>query len=209
MASIALPQAHKLDKQQVLEEIKPQSVLRSIIGRLASDNLARLGGGIILAFVIIAIFANYIAPYNPQAENLSEILARPSWAHLLGTDQLGRDVLSRIIYGTRISLEVGISVVAISLSVGTIVGAFSGYYGGKIDLGIMRVADVFLAFPGLILAIGLMAVLGQGVENVIISLSIVAWPGYARVIRSQVLSLKELEFVEAAKLMNASDIRII
>lgn len=207
--SIARPQSDQPGKQEILAEIKPQGALRSILRRLASDNLARLGGGIIIAFVFLAVFANYIAPYNPYALNLGEILAPPSSAHLLGTDQLGRDVLSRIIYGTRISLEVGIAVVAISLSVGTIVGAISGYYGGKVDLGVMRVADVFLAFPGLILAIGLMAVLGQGVGNVIISLSIVAWPGYARVIRSQVLSLKELEFVEAARLMNASSLRII
>jgi peptide/nickel transport system permease protein len=209
MDSIAPPEAGKLEPEQIFEEIRSQSAIRAIISALVSDNLARLGGAIILAFIIIAIFANYIAPYNPYAENLSEILARPSSAHLFGTDQLGRDVLSRIVYGTRISLEVGVSVVAISLLVGTIVGSFSGYYGGKVDLGVMRVADVFLAFPGLILAIGLMAVFGQGVVNVIVSLSIVAWPGYARVIRSQVLSLKELEFIEAARLMNASDIRII
>lgn len=197
------------DKQELHEKSKPESIFRSVILHLLSDNISRAGGIIILSLAIIAIFANYIAPYNPYYQNLAERLTTPSMSHLLGQDQLGRDVLSRIIYGTRISLEVGIAVVAVSLTVGTIVGAISGYYGGKIDQAIMRISDIFLAFPGLILAIGLMAVLGQGIVNVIVSLSIVAWPGYARVIRSQALSLKELEYVEAAKLMNASNLRMI
>jgi ABC-type dipeptide/oligopeptide/nickel transport system permease subunit len=199
----------KPSKRELLEEIKPESTLRSVINHLLSDNISRAGGIIILAFVILAIFANYIAPYDPYLQDLANRLTPPSASHLLGQDQLGRDVFSRIIYGTRISLEVGTTVVAISLTVGTIVGAVSGFFGGKIDQTIMRIADVLLAFPGLILAIGLMAVLGQGIVNVIISLSIVAWPGYARVIRSQALSLKELEYVEAARLMNASNFRLI
>lgn len=198
------------DKEQKEERVeKPESIIRSIARQLLSDNVSRTGGVIVLAMVVIAVFANYISPYNPYLQDLANRLTPPSAVHLLGQDQLGRDVLSRIIYGTRISLEVGIAVVAISLTFGTIVGAVSGYYGGKIDQIIMRIADVFLAFPGLILAIGLMAVLGQGVVNVIVSLSIVAWPGYARVIRSQALALKELEYVEAARLMNASNLRLI
>ena len=199
----------KPNGQEPLEESKPESVLLSAVRQLLSDNVSRAGGIIVLALVIIAIFANYIAPYNPYLQDLAGRLAPPSMSHLLGQDQLGRDVLSRILYGTRISLEVGLSVVAISLSTGTVVGAISGYYGGKSDQVIMRIADIFLAFPGLILAIGLMAVLGQGVANVIVSLSIVAWPGYARVIRSQALSLKELEYIEAARLMNASNFRLV
>jgi len=199
----------KPNGQEPLEESKPESVLLSAVRQLLSDNVSRAGGIIVLALVIIAIFANYIAPYNPYLQDLAGRLAPPSMSHLLGQDQLGRDVLSRILYGTRISLEVGLSVVAISLSTGTVVGAISGYYGGKSDQVIMRIADIFLAFPGLILAIGLMAVLGQGVANVIVSLSIVAWPGYARVIRSQALSLKELEYIEAARLMNVSNFRLV
>jgi len=199
----------KPNGQEPLEESKPESVLLSTVRQLLSDNVSRAGGIIVLALVIIAIFANYIAPYNPYLQDLAGRLAPPSMSHLLGQDQLGRDVLCRILYGTRISLEVGLSVVAISLSTGTVVGAISGYYGGKSDQVIMRIADIFLAFPGLILAIGLMAVLGQGVANVIVSLSIVAWPGYARVIRSQALSLKELEYIEAARLMNASNFRLV
>ena len=207
--TVPIPSEEKLSKQELLEESKPENILRSVIRQLLSDNVSRIGGIIILSLVVIAIFANYIAPYNPYYQDLAHRLTPPSMSHLLGQDQLGRDVLSRIIYGTRISLEVGITVMVISLSIGTIVGAIAGYYGGKIDQIIMRIADVFLAFPGLILAIGLMAVLGQGIVNVIVSLSIVAWPGYARVIRSQALSLKELEYVEAARLMNASSPRLI
>jgi len=203
------PMDEKPNGQEPLEESKPESVLLSAVRQLLSDNVSRAGGIIVLALVIIAIFANYIAPYNPYLQDLAGRLAPPSMSHLLGQDQLGRDVLSRILYGTRISLEVGLSVVAISLSTGTVVGAISGYYGGKSDQVIMRIADIFLAFPGLILAIGLMAVLGQGVANVIVSLSIVAWPGYARVIRSQALSLKELEYIEAARLMNVSNFRLV
>lgn len=197
------------NEEKLLESDDSESFIKSIIKHLFSNNSSRVGIGIIGFFVIMAVFASYVAPYNPYAINPNDILAPPSSSHLLGTDQLGRDVLSRIIYGSRISLEVGIVVVAISLSVGVLIGAVSGYFGGRVDIGVMRIADIFLAFPGIILAIGLMAVLGQSVINVIISLSIVTWPGYARVIRSQVLSVKELEFVEAARLTNASNLRII
>jgi ABC-type dipeptide/oligopeptide/nickel transport system permease subunit len=207
--SLSGPVDDKPSNRELLEEIKPETALQSIIRHLLSDNISRTGGIIILVFVILAIFANYLAPYDPYFQDLASRLTPPTASHLLGQDQLGRDVLSRIIYGTRISLEVGTTVVAISLTVGTIMGAVSGFFGGKTDQIIMRIADVLLAFPGLILAIGLMAVLGQGIFNVIVSLSIVTWPGYARVIRSQALSLKELEYVEAARLMNASNFRLI
>jgi peptide/nickel transport system permease protein len=206
---LAVIQSKETQSKRELTEARSESILRSVARQLLSDNVSRAGFIIVLALIIIALVANYVAPYNPNHQNLAQLLKPPSLSHLMGTDQLGRDVLSRIIYGTRISLEVGIIVVTVSLFSGSIIGAVSGYFGGRADLVIMRIADVFLAFPGLILAIGLMAVLGQGVTNVIISLSIVTWPGYARVIRSQTLSLKELEYVEAAKLSNASSFRII
>jgi peptide/nickel transport system permease protein len=173
------------------------------------DRVAISAFGFIVFLVLIAIFANFVAPYNPNSQDLLKRLAGPTWQHPFGLDGLGRDILSRMIYGTRVSLQVGFEVIAISILVGTVAGSVAGYYGRLVDQVIMRIADVFLAFPGLILAIAIMAILGQGVNNVVIALSLVNWAGYSRVIRSQVLAIRELDFIKASKVMGSSGPRII
>ena len=185
------------------------SELSIIVDHLKNDKPALFGLGVILLLVIMAVFADAISPYDPNAQDLSRRLEPPSWEHPFGRDEFGRDILSRIIHGSRISLTVGIVVISISLLIGTALGALSGYIGGWVDMIIMRVADIFLAFPGLLLAIGLTAVLGQSIINVMAALAIVNWPGYARVIRSQVLYIKGLDYVEAARVMGASNARIL
>lgn len=142
--------------------------------------------------------------------NMNEILLKPGEkGHLLGTDQYGRDLLTRIIYGARVSLIVGISSVAISMLIGVAIGLIAGYYGGWIDAFFMRIVDIFLSFPVVLLAIALVAALGPGIENVIIAIGLVYWTNYARVVRGNVLSIKEEEFVQAAKTIGSSNFRII
>ena len=167
--------------------------------------------GVIFIFLVIltAIFAPLIAPHDPYKIDLMNQLAAPSDGHLLGQDQDGRDVLSGIIYGTRISLRVSIFAVLISLIVGTFLGAVSGYYGGVLDQLFMRVVDVIQAFPGILLAIAITAVLGPSVNNVIIAICAVGWVGYARLIRGQFLSLRERDYILAAKAIGVKDLKII
>lgn len=163
----------------------------------------------ILIVVVTAIFAPYLAPHDPGELDLSKQLATPSRGYILGQDQDGRDILSNIIYGTRISLKVSIFAVLISLILGTFLGALSGYYGGIVDQLFMRVVDIFQAFPGILLAISVAAVLGPSINNVIIALCVVGWVGYARLIRGQFLSLRERDYVLAAKAIGAKDYKII
>ena len=152
--------------------------------------------GVIL---LIAVFAPITAPYDPYAQDLVNRLAAPSAQHWLGTDDLGRDMASRIIYGARISMAIGLLPTMISMVIGTILGLIAGYYGGKVDFVIMRLADVMLAFPSLLLAMVIMYTMGGGLVNIFIALSLVNWAGTARIVRSQTLSLKEAEYVEAAR----------
>ena len=156
----------------------------------------------ILAFT--ALFAPLLAPADPLKQVLSSRLKPPSAEHWMGTDQLGRDVLSRMIYGARISLLIGIVVVGLAASVGTIVGLFAGYSSGWLDEGLMRTTDVFFAFPALILAMAISGALGPSLTNAMIAIAIVSWPVYARLVRAQVLSLRELEYVAAARSLGAS-----
>lgn len=168
--------------------------------------------GIAFAVLIIAaaIFAPWIATHDIAAQNLSNRFAPPSGIHWFGTDALGRDIFSRIVFGARISLEVGITVVAVSAAVGIFVGAIAGYFGGWIDAFLSGyVFNVFLAFPGLLLAIALVAFLGAGLGKLILALCIIGWVGYARVMRGQVLKVREYEFVQAAKALGAGNLRII
>lgn len=166
-----------------------------------------LGMGIILILLLAALFAPYLAPYDPYQQDLYCRLSGPDSEHLLGRDRLGRDMLSRIIHGARISLIVGATVVGISSVAGIGIGLVSGYFGGRVDQFLMRVCDIFLAFPGLLLAVALMAVLGPGLANVVFALSVMGWVGYARLVRAQVLSLKEREFVVAARALGLGNCR--
>ncbi len=164
----------------------------------------------VAVFVLMAIFAPWLAPRDPAAIDLAGRLAGPSAAHWLGTDELGRDVLSRIIYGARISMLVGSSVVGVSLLLGLVVGSLAGYYGGRLDRFVnVIVMNAFLSFPGILLAIAFVAFVGPGILNLILALSLGGWVGYARLVRAQVLATREREFVEAARALGASDWRII
>ncbi|MCL4517632.1 MAG: ABC transporter permease [Thaumarchaeota archaeon] len=193
------------------EEIKEpsQSLFRQVIRALRRDKIAMFGLAVIIIVAITAIFAKEIAPYNPDLQQLSGAFKGPSSAHLLGQDELGRDLLSRIIYGSRVSMAVGASVVSVSITIGVLLGAISGYYGGKTDIVIMRFVDVFLSFPGIILAVGAVAIVGPGLENVIIALIVINWPGYTRVMRGEVLKIKQNPYVLASKGMGASNFWIL
>ncbi len=169
----------------------------------------RFGGAVCLVLVLTALFAPVLAPADPTAIDLAARLAPPGSGHLLGNDALGRDILSRIIYGSRVSLEVGVITVAVSLVLGTAIGSVAGYRGGWADEVTMRVADVFLAFPGILLAIALTAVLGPSLTNVILALCVMGWVGYARIARGQVLLARELSYVEAARSLGCSPARVL
>src|SRR5438874_11546744 len=172
--------------------------------------LAMAGLVLTALFVLCAIFAPLLSPQDPAQIDLPARLAAPSPGHWFGTDELGRDLLSRVIYGARISMLVGASVVAVSLTLGLIVGCVAGYYGGRIDRFFnVVVMNAFLSFPGILLAIAFVAFLGPGVFNLILALWIGGWVGYARLVRAQVLSVREREFVEAARALGANDWRVI
>jgi peptide/nickel transport system permease protein len=175
----------------------------------AFNRLTLLGMIIVLFLCSAALFAPFLAPHSPTALNLDEGLRGPTTGHLLGQDKLGRDILSRIIYGSRVSLKVGVLTVGISLIIGLIIGSIAGYCGGFIDDIIMRIIDIFMAFPGILLAIAIMAVLGPSLNNVIIALCLLGWVSYARLVRGQILSVKEFEFVIAARALGAGSLRII
>src|SRR5881397_1149252 len=174
------------------------------------NRLAIIGVSIVTVFVVVALFAPWIATYDVGATNLSTRYIGPSIAHWFGTDSTGRDIFSRVVFGARISLEVGIIVVTVSAFVGTLIGAVAGYYGGMIDRFLSGyLFNVFLAFPGLLLAIALVAFLGAGLNKLIFALCIIGWVGYARLIRAQVLKVREYDFVQAARALGAGDFRIL
>lgn len=163
------------------------------------NKLAAFSAVLLLLIFLFAVFAPFVAPYDHLKQSLTERLQHPDAAHWLGTDELGRDVLSRIIFGARISLTIGLVPTLISMSIGTVLGMYAGFYGGKADFIIMRLADVMLAFPSLLLAMVVMYTMGGGLVNIFIALSLVNWASTARIVRSQTLSLKEKEYVEAAR----------
>ena len=164
---------------------------------------------IVLAFIFVALLAPYLAPYNVYTQDLNNRLIPPEKGHIMGFDDLGRDILSRVIYGSRISLRVGIFTVTISTIFGIFIGSIAGYFGGRVDETIMRVIDILLAFPGILLAIAIISILGPGLNNVIIALCLVGWVTYARLVRGQILSIKENEYVLAVKALGASTPRIL
>ena len=171
--------------------------------------MIKIGAAIVLLTVIGATIAPWAAPYDPSGQELALRLERPSFEHPFGLDELGRDIFSRVLAGARISLFVGLTVVGISSFVGVLLGSIAGYFGGWLDDVISRTIDVLLAFPGILLAIALVAVLGPSLSNVVMALSVIGWVGYARLVRGQVLKSRELEFVQAARALGAGTPRIL
>jgi peptide/nickel transport system permease protein len=183
--------------------------LRSVFCLLRSNLLAWLGFFIACSLIMIAFLAPWIAPFSYDIQDLPLRLRVPTFQHCFGTDELGRDILSRVLYGTRISMLVGLVVVSISSLTGLVAGCVAGYFDGWIDELVMRIVDILLAFPGILLAIALVAFWGPGLEKMIMALVAVGWVGYARLVRGQILKVKELDFVKAAHSLGASDLRII
>ena len=188
---------------------KKNSMLRLTLIRLRRNRLAVLGLIVLGILIFTAVFADWLAPYSYSKQNLRARLQPPSAQHWLGTDEFGRDVLSRLIFGARVSLQVGLVAVAISLALGGALGAAAGYYGGKLDHFIMRIMDIQLSIPTILLAIAISAALGPGLFNLMIAVGISSIPNFARLLRASVLSVKEMEFVEAARAMGAGDMRIV
>lgn len=176
---------------------------------LLRNPLAVVGGLIILALILTAIFAPWIAPESPIGQNLANRLMPPSADHWMGTDELGRDIFSRVVYGARITLLIVGLVAVISAPLGLVIGAVSGYFGGWIDRILMGITDVFLSMPKLILALAFAAALGPGIENAIIAIAITTWPAYARIARAETLTLRNAEFIAATRLLGASHTRLI
>lgn len=171
--------------------------------------MTKVGGAIVLTAVLAALFGPALAPFDPADQQLPLRLEGPTGLHWFGLDELGRDILARVLSGARISLLVGLVVVSVSATVGIALGSIAGYFGGRIDEAISRVIDILLAFPGLLLAIALVAVLGPSLTNVVLALSLIGWVGYARLVRGQVLRARELEFVQAARALGAGTARIL
>lgn len=182
---------------------------RQVLRRFMKRKVSIVGGVIIILFFLTAIIGPFLAPYDPLEQDLANNYQGPSKDHLLGTDNLGRDTLSRLIYGARISLMISVISVSLSLAVGLILGVTAGYYGGRTESVIMRFVDILLAFPGILLAIVIVAVLGNGLVNTMIAVAIFSVPDFSRIIRSSVISLKKMDYIEACRASGASDLRII
>ncbi|TCL72439.1 peptide/nickel transport system permease protein/oligopeptide transport system permease protein [Hydrogenispora ethanolica] len=189
--------------------VEESSPWRDFWKRFSRNKVAMVGLTILVILILVSLFGQWLAPYDYKASNMPESLQPPSAAHWLGTDELGRDILSRIIYGTHISLKVGIEAVLISLLIGIVFGAAAGYYGGVVDHLLMRLMDIMLAFPPLLLAITFMAALGRGLDNAIIAIGIVSIPEYARIVRGSVMSVKENDYVQAARAIGNNDFQVI
>jgi peptide/nickel transport system permease protein len=171
--------------------------------------MAKVGAAIVLIAVIAAVVGPWLVPFDPASQELALRLEGPSATHWFGLDELGRDIFARVLSGARISLLVGLVVVGVSATLGTALGSAAGYFGGRIDETISRVIDILLAFPGLLLAIAMVAVLGPSLSNVVLALSLIGWVGYARLVRGQVLRARELDFVQAARALGATTARIL
>ncbi|GAA5617795.1 nickel transporter permease [Brucella anthropi] len=176
---------------------------------LRANPLAMIGLFIIVAFVVLSLAAPLLTPYDPSVQDLGNRLSAPTAAHLFGTDELGRDILSRILYGGRVTLGMVIAVVVLVAPIGLFIGCIAGYFGGIVDTALMRVTDVFLAFPRLILALAFVAALKPGVESAVLAIALTAWPPYARLARAETMTLRKSDFIAAAKLTGASPFRII
>ena len=173
------------------------------------QRLGLIGGGILSMLLLMALLAPVLAPYDPLAQDLYQRLQPPSADHWFGTDDFGRDILSRIVYGSRISLRIGLIAISLALTGGTLFGLVAGYRGGMVDMLIMRSMDLMLAFPSILLAIAIVAVIGPGIENAILAVSIVLVPQFARLVRSSVLTVREATYVEAARALGATESRLL
>ena len=188
---------------------KKRSQLKEVWRRFCRNKQAMIGLAMLLLLIFAAVFANLIAPYDPVEQNLLIRLQGPSAAHWFGTDELGRDIFSRILYGARISLTVGLIAVSISCVAGCALGAIAGYYGGILDTVIMRISDIMMAIPSILLNISIVAALGTGLQNVMIAIGISSVPAYCRIMRASLLSLKNQEFVDASRVAGSTDFYII
>ena len=209
--------ARTLSRRDWLLSESPASRTQAKLGRaymtwrrLAANRLALVGLGIIVALILVAAFAGLIAPYSPvQGDLAGARLQPPSATHWLGTDDQGRDIFSRIVYGSRLTLFVVILVAVIAAPIGLLVGTIAGYAGGWVDAILMRVTDIFLAFPKLILALAFVSALGPGIENAVIAIAITSWPPYARIARAETLTVRNSDYIAAVRLMGASPPRIV
>lgn len=194
-----------------VKQVKKRSQLKVIWFRFRKNKLAMFGLLLFITMIIIALCSSFIVDYEADVitQNMKMRLQPPNKEHIFGTDQYGRDLFARVIWGTRISLFVGLVTVGIALTVGSLIGAVSGYYGGRIDNILMRIMDIFLAMPSIMLAIAIVAALGPGMINILIALSISRTPQFARIVRSSIMSIRELEYVEAARACGTKDRRII
>lgn len=194
----------------------PQSRFQARCGRawlgwikLAENRLAMIGLAIVLALIAMTIFAPVLAPYNPLAANLSQRILPPSAAHWFGTDQLGRDILSRLIYGAQYTLMVVALVTITAAPVGLLIGTVAGFFGGWVDATLMRITDIFLAFPKLILALAFVSALGPGLENAVLAIALTAWPPYARIARAETITVRKSDYIDAARLQGVSNTGLI
>lgn len=190
-------------------EIVASNQLRRMWHSFTKRKIAVLGLIIVLVYILVAIFADVIAPYDPIKQDLANKLQTPNATYLLGTDECGRDLLSRLIYGARISMKVGVVAVGVAFLIGTPIGIFAGYFGGKVDMILMRAMDVLMAFPGILLAILFVSILGQSLDNAILAVGIYTVPNFARTARGETLAIKNSEFIEAARALGAGHVRII
>ena len=201
----------KKQETGVRKRYKKRSQLKSIWFQFKKNKLAMLGLAIFVFLTLVAVFADVIADYDTQVvrQNVKQRFTWPNSEHVFGTDDYGRDVFARIVHGARISLFAGVVSILLSLAVGSVIGATAGYYGGRVDNILMRIMDIFLAIPSTLLAISIVAALGQGLTNLMIAMSVSQVPRFARIVRSSILSIKGQEFVEAAKCCGTRDRRII
>ena len=196
-------------KKKNEKAVAPSSLWRDAAKRFCKNKTAVVALVILCIMIIAAIFAGVLTPYGPYESDLANVKATPSWAHPFGCDENGRDILTRILYGARISLSVGVITVLISTAAGSVIGVISAYYGGVVDAVLSRLMEMIQSFPSILLAIIFMSVFGRGIENAIIAIAVVSIPGPARIIRSSVLSAKENDYVTAANAIGCTDLRIM
>jgi len=188
---------------------RKQSQWKDVWRRFRKNKTAMIGLFVMALLVFTAVFADFIAPADPVALDLNNTLSPPTWRNIMGTDDFGRDIFSRIVFGTRTSLQIGFTAVGVGLVLGLLLGSVSGFYGGTPDNVLMRFIDILISIPGILLAIAIVAALGPGMINVMIAVGLASIPGYTRITRAAVLTIREREFVEAARAIGGSDLRII